>query len=72
MIETLTKTVQNAYNKFFFKKKTDEHILKNENNMLNAIENRRIHMIERGKYITQHKILTSFETLKSITDNINQ
>ncbi len=27
MIEPLTKTVQNAYNKFFFKKKADEHIL---------------------------------------------
>jgi hypothetical protein len=51
MIETYTKTVHNERNKLFFKRNADEHRSNMEVVMVNAIETRRSHMIERGKYV---------------------
>ena len=53
MIETFAKTVHDERNKFFLKRNTDEHRSNMEVAMINALETRRSHMIERGKYITK-------------------
>lgn len=38
--------------------------------MVNAIETRRLHMIQRGKYITEQKLSTSFKSVSFIKDEI--
>jgi hypothetical protein len=70
MIETFTKTVHDEQKKFFFKKNTDEHRSNMKIAMVNAIETRRLHMIERGKYVTKQKLITSFKPINYIKDNI--
>jgi hypothetical protein len=70
MIETFTKTVHNEQKKFFFKRNADEHRSNMEVAMVNAIETRRSHMIERGKYVTKQKLLTSFKPINYTKDNI--
>jgi len=69
-IETFTKTVYDEQNKFFFKKNADEHRSNMEVAMVNAIENRRSHMLERGKYVTKQKLIASFKPINYIKDNI--
>jgi hypothetical protein len=70
MIETFMETVHDEQKKFFFKKNADEHRSNMEVAMVNAIETRRSHMIERGKYVTKQKLITCFKRINSIKDNI--
>lgn len=34
--------------------------------MVDAIETRRLHILQRAQYITEHKMLTSFKPMTSI------
>jgi len=38
--------------------------------MVNGIETRRLHMIERGKYITRQKLITCFKPIAYNKDSI--
>jgi hypothetical protein len=70
MIEPIIQFINDKQDKFFFEKNTDEHISKIEHDMVNAIETRRLHMIERGKYIVEQKLSTSFKPMSYLEDNI--
>jgi hypothetical protein len=63
MIETFMKAVHDEQKKFFFKRTADENRSNMEVAMVNAIETRRSHMIERGKYVTKQKLITSFKPI---------
>jgi hypothetical protein len=63
MIENFMKTIHDEQKKFFFKRTADEHRSNMEVAMLNAIETRRSHMIERAKYVTKQKLITSFKPI---------
>ncbi len=70
MIETFTKTVHDEQNKIFFEKNADEFRSNMEVAMINAIETRRLNMIERGEYVTTQKLITSFRPINYIKDNL--
>ena len=47
--------------KYFVKRDTDESISEWQCAVINAIEIRRLHMIERASHITQFKLATNFQ-----------
>ena len=53
--------IQSEKQNFFVKTNTDEHTLRMHVAILDAIELRRSHMVERAKYITQQKLLSDFK-----------
>lgn len=59
MIESFTKAVHHEQKKFFIKKNADEYRSNREVAMLNTVESRRKHMIEREKYVIKQKLTTS-------------
>jgi len=70
MVELFTKIVHDEQNKFFFKKNANEHRSNMEVTILNAIEIRRSHMIERGKYVTKQNLITFFKPINYMKYNI--
>ena len=69
MIETYTKMIYDEQKNFFLKQNADEHTFEIENGIVNAIETRRLHMIERGKYITEQKLQTCFKPVDCTKQN---
>jgi len=69
MVETYTKTIYDEQENFFHKQNADQHTSKIENGIVNAIETRRLHMIERGKYITEQKLGTCFKPVDCTKQN---
>lgn len=71
LIESFKKTVHDEQKKFFIKKNADEHRYNMDVTLLNTVETRRLHMIEREKYITKQTLSTLFKPINSIKENIN-
>ena len=69
MIETYTKMIYDEQKNFFLKQNADAHTSEIENGIVNAIETRRLHMIERGKYITEQKLQTCFRPVDCTKQN---
>ena len=69
-IEAFTKAVHDKQKKFFIKKNADEDRYNKDLALLNIVETRRSHMIERGKYETKQKLITSFKPVNYIKANI--
>ena len=69
-MESLTEAVQDEENKFFIKKNADEHKYNLHDALLRAVETRRLHMIERGKYVIKTNLTIFFQPINHIRENI--
>lgn len=61
MVETVARAVHDEQKKFFIKKNADEDRYNRDLALMKMVETRRSHMIGRGKYVTKHKLTTSFK-----------
>jgi hypothetical protein len=60
MVENYRRTVMIETKKYFVKSDVDASTKEWQLTVINAIESRRLHMIERAVYITQYKLGTDF------------
>jgi hypothetical protein len=61
MSENSVKIVRDEQQKCSFNRNDDESQSGKQLLLINATETRRLHMIKRGKYITQQKLATYFK-----------
>ena len=61
MIENFRRTVAIDKKKYFVKSDVDAPTSESQFAMINAIESRRLHMLERAVYMNQYKLATNFK-----------
>ena len=62
MIDNLNLIIQSEENKFSVKNRYMESTSEWQKSVFNAIENRRLHMIQRANFVIKHKLRTSLNT----------
>ena len=72
MLEPFAHTIEDEQKKFFVNKYSTEQSNETEIAMVDAIQTRRLHMIQRANYITEQKIFTSFKPIISVDENMQK
>ena len=66
LVQSLSKTIDDEEKKFFIKKNSDEHRYNTHVVLLEAAKTRRLHMIERRKYVTKQNLTIFFKPINHI------